>query len=51
MALVLMAAPSADVVFGSAQRFRVPMGYGGPHHRGFPRCSGQHSVEHGDANA
>jgi len=31
MALVLLAAPSADVVFGSAQRFGVPMGYGGPH--------------------
>ncbi|MGV8924336.1 MAG: aminomethyl-transferring glycine dehydrogenase [Ewingella sp.] len=34
MALVLLAAPGtqgADVVFGSAQRFGVPMGYGGPH--------------------
>lgn len=34
MALVLMAAPGkqgADIVFGSAQRFGVPMGYGGPH--------------------
>lgn len=34
MALVLLAAPGkqgADVVFGSSQRFGVPMGYGGPH--------------------
>ncbi|WP_145553108.1 aminomethyl-transferring glycine dehydrogenase [Yersinia canariae] len=34
MALVLLTAPAkqgADVVFGSAQRFGVPMGYGGPH--------------------
>ncbi|MEG3134257.1 aminomethyl-transferring glycine dehydrogenase [Rouxiella sp. T17] len=34
MALVLLSAPGkqgADVVFGSAQRFGVPMGYGGPH--------------------
>ncbi|AVF35704.1 aminomethyl-transferring glycine dehydrogenase [Rahnella sikkimica] len=34
VALVLLAAPGkqgADVVFGSAQRFGVPMGYGGPH--------------------
>ncbi|HFJ4332488.1 aminomethyl-transferring glycine dehydrogenase [Serratia liquefaciens] len=34
MALVLLTAPGkqgADVVFGSAQRFGVPMGYGGPH--------------------
>ncbi|KAA9002696.1 aminomethyl-transferring glycine dehydrogenase [Affinibrenneria salicis] len=34
MALVLLEAPGhqgADVVFGSAQRFGVPMGYGGPH--------------------
>jgi glycine dehydrogenase len=34
MALVLLQAPGAqgaDVVFGSAQRFGVPMGYGGPH--------------------
>ncbi len=34
MALVLLGAPGkqgADVVFGSAQRFGVPMGYGGPH--------------------
>ncbi|EPH6013073.1 TPA: aminomethyl-transferring glycine dehydrogenase [Yersinia enterocolitica] len=34
MALVLLTAPGkqgADVIFGSAQRFGVPMGYGGPH--------------------
>ncbi|TCV91706.1 aminomethyl-transferring glycine dehydrogenase [Biostraticola tofi] len=34
MALVWLAAPGeqgADVVFGSSQRFGVPMGYGGPH--------------------
>ncbi|MFV8810100.1 aminomethyl-transferring glycine dehydrogenase [Yersinia enterocolitica] len=34
MALVQLTAPGkqgADVVFGSAQRFGVPMGYGGPH--------------------
>ncbi|KLU16436.1 MULTISPECIES: aminomethyl-transferring glycine dehydrogenase [Xenorhabdus] len=34
MALVILAAPGkqgADIVFGSAQRFGVPMGYGGPH--------------------
>ncbi|HAB24017.1 MAG: aminomethyl-transferring glycine dehydrogenase [Pantoea sp.] len=34
MALVMLEAPGkqgADIVFGSAQRFGVPMGYGGPH--------------------
>ncbi len=34
MALVMLTAPGkqgADIVLGSAQRFGVPMGYGGPH--------------------
>ncbi|MBY5981413.1 aminomethyl-transferring glycine dehydrogenase [Ferrimonas balearica] len=34
LALIKLVAPAewgADVVFGSAQRFGVPMGYGGPH--------------------
>ncbi|QIX96427.1 aminomethyl-transferring glycine dehydrogenase [Cedecea sp. FDAARGOS_727] len=34
MTLVMLIAPGkqgADIVFGSAQRFGVPMGYGGPH--------------------
>lgn len=31
MSLLLLAPPEADVIFGSSQRFGVPMGYGGPH--------------------
>ena len=40
MALVLLTAPGkqgADIVFGSAQRFGVPMGYGGRTRRSLAR--------------
>mmetsp|Transcript_28600 Transcript_28600/g.43229 ORF Transcript_28600/g.43229 Transcript_28600/m.43229 type:complete len:1010 (-) Transcript_28600:2932-5961(-) len=45
MALTKLAAPStwgADIAVGSAQRFGVPMGYGGPH-AGFLATSDQYS--------
>ena len=44
MALVLLTAPGkqgADIVFGPAPRFRVPMGYGGPPAPPFP-CRADH---------
>ncbi len=44
LALTMMEPPStwgADIVIGSAQRFGVPMGYGGPH-AAFLSCSDEY---------